>query len=87
MKVKKRDGRIQEFNIQKIKLSIERVSDEINKPLTSSDIELVAKAIEGRIRSKGSDIINAVEIHKIVVEELRNIGFTHIAAAYDDNNK
>lgn len=87
MKVIKRDGRIQEFDIEKIKLTLERVSDELNEPFTKSDIDNVAREIHKAILGMGKEYIHSFEIHRIVVEQLKNAGFTHIAQAYDDYQK
>jgi len=46
LKVRKRDGRIQDFNLGKIRLTIERVSDEVQMPLTGSDLDMISKSIE-----------------------------------------
>jgi len=84
MKVIKKDGRIQEFDIEKIKLSLERVSDEVNEPFTKSDINNLARAIQETILTMNKEYIGSSEIRSIVVEQLKRAGFTHIAQAYDD---
>lgn len=87
MKVIKKDGRIQEFNIEKIKLTLERVSDEINEPLTQSDIDNLARAIQKAILAAGKEHMHSFEIHRIVVDQLRTAGFDDIARAYGDYQK
>lgn len=87
MKVIKRNGRLQEFDINKIKVSIMRASDDLKEPLNSSDIDRVAQSIEGTIKTYNQDSIKAEDIHRIVVEELRKYGFHHIAEAYDEGSK
>ncbi len=82
MKVIKRDGRIQEFDIGKIQITLESVSDEISKPLTASDIKKLLASIEKAVYSRNQDEIRSSEIFEIVVEKLEKAGFHDIAAAY-----
>lgn len=87
MKVIKRNGRLQEFDANKIKVSIMRTSDDLKQPLNSSDIDNITQSIEGIIRTYNQDSIKAQDIHRIVVEELRKYGFHRIAEAYDEGSK
>ncbi|MCY6371770.1 ATP cone domain-containing protein [Clostridium ganghwense] len=87
MKVVKKDGRLQEFDINKIKTSIMRASDDLNEPLNTSDIDNIAHSIEDKIKKYNRYSMEALEIHQIVVEELKNNGFQHIAKAYDEGTK
>lgn len=87
MKVIKRNGRLQEFDINKIKISIMRTSDDLKEPLNSSDIDNVTQSIEDIIKTYNQDSIKAQDIHRIVVEELRKYEFSHIAEAYDEGSK
>ncbi|NSW90080.1 MAG: ATPase [Firmicutes bacterium] len=87
MKVKKKDGRIQDFNADKIKLILEKVSDEAEKPLTGSDVNIITKLVEETVRKDYKDIITTEEIHKVVVNQLKKAGFLDIAKAYDEFEK
>ncbi|MCY6353640.1 ATP cone domain-containing protein [Clostridium sp. ZS2-4] len=87
MKVIKRNGRLQEFDVNKIKVSIMRASDDLKQPLNSSDIDNITQSIQGTIKTYNEDSVKAQEIHRIVVEELRKYGFQHIAEAYDEGSK
>lgn len=80
--VRKRDGRIQDFNLGKIRLTIERVSDEVQMPLTGSDLDMISKSIERDLASRGEDIIDTAEIGKTVVAQLEDFGYKKIAVAY-----
>ena len=46
MKVKKRNGSLQDFNMDKVKLTLERVSDDQGRPFTAADINRLTDAIE-----------------------------------------
>jgi transcriptional repressor NrdR len=82
LKVRKRDGRIQDFNLGKIRLTIERVSDEVQMPLTGSDLDMISKSIERDLASRGEDIIDTAQIGKTVVAQLEDFGYKKIAVAY-----
>jgi transcriptional regulator NrdR family protein len=87
MKVIKKDGRMQDFDIEKIKLTLERVSDDVHEPLTESDIKKLAKIINDVIVNKNKEHVHSFEIRQIVIDQLRDAGFAHIAQAYDDYQK
>lgn len=87
MKVKKRDGRLQDFSINKIKLTLERVSDELGEPFTGSDLRILTETVELKIVETGKEIIESAEIYKIVIERLRRYGFAGIAKAYEEFEK
>lgn len=87
MKVLKRDGRFQDYDLDKIKLSIERASDEARQPFTLSDIEILSKDIHRKILNMGKDVIRSVEIHNIVYNQLKNAGFDEVAKCYRDYAK
>lgn len=87
MKVKKRNGTIQDFNIDKIRLTLGRVSDEQSMPFTGSDLNLLTETIEKKIMETNKEIIRTGEIHEIVVNNLRDLGFKRIANAYSKYEK
>ncbi len=87
MKVRKRNGSVQIFSMDKIKLTLERVSDELNQPLTGSDLELLTREIEKEINKIGKEIIDSSEIKKIVIELLERLSFKQIAKAYEEFDK
>lgn len=87
MKVKKRDGNVQPFSMDKIKLTLERVSDELNQPFTGWDLRLITREIEKEINKTEKEIINSSEIKKIVIEALERLSFKQIAKAYEEFNK
>ena len=85
MKVIKRDGRLQNFDLDKIKLSIARISEEDERPMNSSDIENISKTINNYILNNYPETINSYEIKDIIVNEMRNYGFGHLANYYENN--
>lgn len=83
MKVVKRDGEIENFEISKIKVSIMRASDDIDEPLNKGDISSIGDIVEDFIMQSYSDSIKSSEIHEIVVSILEKNSFKNIAKAYD----
>lgn len=93
LKVIKRDGRIQDFNINKIKLSIQRASDDMNMPMTESDSKSIVKNIYEKIQDhkkvlkKNESSIGCGEIHEKVLETLNEFGFNGLASFYNQASK
>lgn len=84
MKVKKRNGTIQDFNMDKIRLALGRVSDELSMPFTGSDLKRLTDNIGENIEDTHKDIIESAEIYRIVIDNLRALGFKKMAKAYED---
>ena len=82
MKVIKQDGRLQNFDLSKIKTSIDRASDDASQPLNESDIENLAKSIEKGLKNYQKDPIHSDIIQKFVLLELEKQGFTLVAEYY-----
>lgn len=83
MKVIKRDGRLQEFDLSKIKTSIYRASDDAEQPLNESDIENLAKNIEKSLKNYQKDSIHSDIIQNFVLRELEKQGFKIVAEYYN----
>jgi transcriptional regulator NrdR family protein len=87
LKVIKRDGRTQEFNIHKIILTLEKVSEEIEEPFTESDINNLSGDILTFIKTIDGDKISVKDIQDIVVEELVKLGFNKASKHYKEYRK
>lgn len=83
MKVIKNDGRLQEFDLRKIKTSIDRASDDARQPLNESDIENLAKSIEKGLKNYQKESIHSDVIQKFVLLELEKHGFKVVAEYYE----
>lgn len=83
MKVIKQDGRLQSFDIRKIKTSIYRASDDANQPLNTSDIENLARSIESEIKNHHEDTIQSYLIQSIVLSEIEKSGFDLVGKYYN----
>jgi len=86
MKVIKRNGEYQEFDIQKIRLVLERVSDAIGEPLNASDINAVSRVILRDVERFGEAVPYDV-LREIVAGALRESGFDDHADAYIKGSK
>lgn len=83
MKVLKKNGEMQDFKPDKIRLVLERISDESHQPLTASDINAIITDIVEAIERWPYNTINTLGIRYIVGETLKKSGFSHIAKVYD----
>lgn len=83
MKVIKRDGRLQEFDLNKIKTSIVRASDDASQPLNESDIDNLGKSIERGLLNYQKGSIHSDIIQVFVLRELKKQGFGVVATYYN----
>lgn len=82
MNVVKKDGRIQDLSLNKIKLSLQKASDDINAPLTQSDIENLIEDINRKFKTIKVKIIPAAQIQDVVYNVLLDSGFNELAEYY-----
>lgn len=87
MKVIKRDGRLQEFDLNKIKTSIDRASDDARQPLNESDIEILARGIEKGLKNYQKEKIHSDIIQNFVLRELEKQGFGIVAKYYSEGKQ
>lgn len=87
MKVVKRNGSIQDFSINKIILTLERVSDDINEPFTESDMENLSIGIERDLKTLECEKVSSSDLYEIVIDELRKFGFSKAAKYYKEFEK
>ena len=83
MKVVKRDGRVDEFNEDKIKNAVLRAMNSVYEdPRNERDARLVAREVVKRIEGQGVDEITVEEIQDLVEDTLMDLGFKKAARAY-----
>ncbi|WP_186429439.1 ATP cone domain-containing protein [Clostridium sp. BSD9I1] len=83
MKVIKRDGRIEEFVIDKIRTSLARTSDEAKNPLTDGDLKVIEERIMRDLMALKKDKIESRQIRDVILEKLNYCGFSGIARKYE----
>jgi transcriptional regulator NrdR family protein len=82
MKVIKQDGKLQNFDLSKIKTSISRASDDAGQPLNESDIENLARGVEKALKNYEKDNIHSNIVQNFVLRELEKAGFKIVAQYY-----
>lgn len=84
MQVIKKDGRVQELEANKIKVSILNATNETKALLNESDINVIVKDIIKVIENLRSQYGNtsSYEITGIVVEVLKRDGFEEVVSSY-----
>lgn len=61
MNVRKKNDSIESFSIEKFILSLERVSDEVDRPLTGCNLKRITKLVDSRIIGLKAEIIDSSE--------------------------
>ncbi len=82
MKVKKRNGEMENFEIEKIANSVANASDETHEPLNMGDIEILTKDIYHKIKEIGKETIESEEIFDTILLYLMKERFYHVAEQY-----
>lgn len=82
MNIVKKDGRIEEFSISKIRRSISNSSTEINKPLTHSDLKIIEQEVLKILKTINRGETSSYEIFGIVLKVLNHLGFTDVSQSY-----
>ncbi len=87
MKVLKRSGKIEDFDLRKIQKCLECISNSFEGALTNSDINNVVFEINKKITTNNPEQITYKEIRNTVTQTLNDMGFFKISKAYDDFEK
>ena len=84
MKVIKRDGRLQELDIEKIKISILSATNESKELLNESDVKILVEDIDSKIKEvrKDGENTSSYEISGIAISILKRDGFSDIVEKY-----
>jgi transcriptional repressor NrdR len=86
VKVIKRDGKLQNFDLNKIKNSISRASDDAEQSFNESDIDNLSKSIEAAIEKLKKDNVDVDVVQNLVLMELENSGFNVVSKYYNLGN-
>ncbi|GAA0121787.1 MAG: hypothetical protein KID00_01415 [Clostridium argentinense] len=82
MKIIKKDGRVEKFDINKIKNTVSKASDEAKIPLTEGDLASLCRAIESKLKSMNKDITSSYEVFGLIIIMLKQEGFSKVADGY-----
>jgi transcriptional regulator NrdR family protein len=82
MDLVKKDGRLQQFDISKIKQSILNASRDIHEPLTDADIKVIENEVLKVLKVLNEEKTSSYEILGIVLHTLNKLGFSKIGKVY-----
>lgn len=82
MKVLKRKGFLEEFDINKLIRSMANASDEADQPLNRGDLSYLSKQIAQEAKETYGDTISHSDLRIIVDKTLRKHGFSAVADSY-----
>ena len=81
-KVKKRDGRIQDFNSEKIYNAIMGAVGDISGEINEDIVKRIVKDITDYVANSGRDFITIEEIQDLVEDKLMNSSLKNVARQY-----
>lgn len=89
MKIIKKDGRLEEFSINKIKTSIENAAYDSHSFLNESDLNILVSDVVKTIKNirKDSLITSSYEVIGIIFNVLMRDGFNNVLKAYVEFDK
>ncbi|MGL5379863.1 ATP cone domain-containing protein [Clostridium sp.] len=84
MKIIKKDGRVEEFNINKIKTSIDNAAKDVQVYLNESDLDILTRDVVGSLKSiKRNEIItSSYEVMGVIFTILKRDGFNSVLKSY-----
>lgn len=82
MNIIKKNGRIEEFKTLKIKRSILNASEEVNEPLSDSELNLIEKEVDNILHKLNRTETSSYEIFAICLNVLNQLGFKAVCKAY-----
>lgn len=84
MKIIKKDGRLEDFSIRKVKISIENAARDSGAMVNESDLKIIIKDVEKYLLNirKDSSITSSYEVIGVVFEVLKRDGFKSVLKAY-----
>ena len=84
LKIIKKDGRIEKFDVEKLERSIKNSAKDIKFNLNSSDVKLISNEVLKKINSlhKDEKITNSYEVIAITINVLKNNKFDIVIPSY-----
>lgn len=84
VKIKKKHGNIEDFNIKKIRTSLENSANDINFILTESDIQIILGDIENTLKElrNNDGHTSSYEIRGLIYNILNNMKFDKLCRSY-----
>lgn len=82
MLIIKKNGKTEEFNMEKLKTGIINASLDAKTPLNEADANLLAKEIFAKIKALRNDSTSSYEIFAVTIEVLKSNSFKSILKEY-----
>lgn len=88
MNIIKKDGRIEEFKIEKLSTSLSNAANDLNLTLNKSDLKIITEDVEKIIKSiRSNEATSSYEVVGILISTLKNEKFSEILKAYIEYKK
>ncbi len=89
MKIVKRDGRLEEFDAKKIKISIENAANDSDTVLNESDLKILVSDVEKTLSNirKDSLVTSSYEVIGVIFDVLKRDGFNKVLTSYVEFDK
>ncbi|ELC8441433.1 hypothetical protein QYB59_000432 [Clostridium perfringens] len=88
MNIIKKDGRIEEFKIEKLSTSLSNAANDLNLTLNKSDLKIITEDVEKTIKSiRSNEATSSYEVVGILISTLKNEKFSEILKAYIEYKK
>lgn len=89
MNIIKKDGRIEEFKIEKLSTSLYNAANDLDLTLNKSDINIIAKDVEETIRliREKNGNTSSYEVIGTIIDSLKKEKFYEVLKAYIEYKK
>ncbi|ACD23348.1 MULTISPECIES: ATP cone domain-containing protein [Clostridium] len=82
MNIIKKSGRIEEFQISKVRQSILSASEEVTEPLSDAELKLVEKEVNNILTKLNRTETSSYEVFAICLNVLNELGFKAVCKSY-----
>ncbi|MDR5588587.1 MULTISPECIES: ATP cone domain-containing protein [Clostridium] len=82
MNIIKKNGRIEEFQMSKIRQSILNASEEVTEPLSDAELKLIEKEVNNILCKLNRTETSSYEVFAICLNVLKELGFKAICKSY-----
>lgn len=82
MRIRKKNGDIEEYDINKIKRSIGNSAEDYKIMLTESDLSNICKDIDKVIKAEGKEETSSYEVFGVVIFKLHELNYSDVLDSY-----
>ncbi|WP_315081664.1 ATP cone domain-containing protein [uncultured Clostridium sp.] len=82
MNIIKKSGRIEEFQISKVRQSILNASEEVREPLSDAELKLIEKEVDNILSKLNRTETSSYEVFAICLNVLKELGFKAVCKSY-----